>query len=852
MKNNYMFVAMLIVFATFLSPSNTEAVTGDLLYTITNDNDFVRPEHLAVDDGGQVYFKSGQHGDYAVWVYDRAGNFLNKWANIGDGGIAIANNMGQVYVNAYMQEKIKVYDRAGNFLLEWDCHRSNDTIMSRPEAITIDEVRERIYVTVFGKRLDKSPYNRIQVYDLEGNFIFEWGDQSYSFEPGHFYFPRAISVDENSGHVYVGDYAFPIQVFDSSGNYLFSFEMSRRTRANGIFVDGNNNLVYVTASDAFLDVYDLAGNLLFTFGGPGTRDGQFFSPYGISLDNNGQVYVADNYNGRIQLFDESGTFISKWKGIGKGDEQFSPQAIDIDSDDNIYVSSDVPISKIGFCKVVVLDHDGNFLRQLEYEAPEGSPDYRPCSTSDIFADNESDLIYVLDQKYGQIHVFDISGQFQFKWGESGSGEGQFSYPSSIDGDGKGRIYVTDSRNNRIQVFDQYGNFLFEWGGAGTGDGQFTNPIDVFVDIVNDRVYVAEPNPNPRVQVFDLDGNFLFKWGDFGSTPGLFIDIISITGDDNGNIYLYDRSSYIHAFDATGNFITQWINWTGNAIATDSSGLVYSSGIVPSRNSTISMQYPYPPGISVFEGVGSTNLPPNADAGPDIVDKYSCGNLIELDGSASTDPDGDLLTYTWSGPFGTKTGMTATVTLPLGTHTISLMVNDGKGGTAMDNVEIIVVDITPPVVTSATLNGNELMPGLYLSDVLFVMESTDTCSGVASVSYTVDGIQTVVPQSNASTIISTGGDHVISYKAYDNAGNISEISNLSFSLFEANDSGLSNLTDYFLKEGLIDPQMENSLKTQISTANPNAFINHIEAQSGKKIDPVAAQILIDGARAIMSN
>ena len=95
-----------------------------------------------------------------------------------------------------------------------------------------------------------------------------------------------------------------------------------------------------------------------------------------------------------------------------------------------------------------------------------------------------------------------------------------------------------------------------------------------------------------------------------------------------------------------------------------------------------------------------NEAPVADAGPD--QPIECadpnGTLVSLDGTASSDPDDDPLIYTWTGPFGTASGPTPTVTMPLGVHTITLTVDDGNSGTDTDEVVVTVEDTTAPVIT----------------------------------------------------------------------------------------------------------------------------------------------------------
>ena len=107
------------------------------------------------------------------------------------------------------------------------------------------------------------------------------------------------------------------------------------------------------------------------------------------------------------------------------------------------------------------------------------------------------------------------------------------------------------------------------------------------------------------------------------------------------------------------------------------------------------------GAWTLSAVTTLNTPPVADAGPDqIVECTSpAGASVTLDGSASFDPDGDTLTFTWTDELNNviATGPTPTVSVALGTHTFTLTVDDGRGGTDSDTVVITVQDTTPPVI-----------------------------------------------------------------------------------------------------------------------------------------------------------
>ena len=96
-------------------------------------------------------------------------------------------------------------------------------------------------------------------------------------------------------------------------------------------------------------------------------------------------------------------------------------------------------------------------------------------------------------------------------------------------------------------------------------------------------------------------------------------------------------------------------------------------------------------------VVSVSTPPVADAGPDqpVTATESSGVTISLDGTGSSDPDNDPLTFSWVAPgitFDDPTSPIPTATFPLGTTIVTLVVNDGAVDSVPDTVEITVVNL----------------------------------------------------------------------------------------------------------------------------------------------------------------
>jgi len=266
-------------------------------------------------------------------------------------------------------------------------------------------------------------------------------------------------------------------------------------------------------------------------------------------------------------------------------------------------------------------------------------------------------------------------------------------------------------------------------------------------------------------------------------------------------------------------------------------------------------------------VVSPNHPPIANAGPDqMVEATSpSGASVTLNGSGSSDPDGDPLTYNWTGPFGAVSGVSNTVTIPLGTYTVTLTVNDGHA-TATDTVDITVRDTTPPdTIINSAVDGNGAAVaggGSTLSNsITFTFGGTDAV-GVTGFQCRLDAAAYGSCSSPASKSALAIGSHTFQVRAFDAAGNV-DPSPASFTWTVVTPAqAVQNLITIIGNMGL-PGGVATSLNAPLSNINTNnqaaacnklnAFINQVNAkvQNGQ-LTSVQASQLLQAANAIKAS
>ncbi len=141
---------------------------------------------------------------------------------------------------------------------------------------------------------------------------------------------------------------------------------------------------------------------------------------------------------------------------------------------------------------------------------------------------------------------------------------------------------------------------------------------------------------------------------------------------------------------------------------------------------------------------SANQSPVANAGVD--QRVECPvTRVTLNGGRSSDPDGDALSYEWRE--GSRVvGRAASITLApsLGTHTYTLTVSDGKGGTSSDDVVVTMYDATPPTI-QVSLSPRSLWPPNHkMVDVVARVAVSDHCTPASRLVWSLTSITSNEP------------------------------------------------------------------------------------------------------------
>ncbi len=347
---------------------------------------------------------------------------------------------------------------------------------------------------------------------------------------------------------------------------------------------------------------------------------RFYNPYGVAVDNGGNVYVADTNNDTVRKISPSGvvsTLAGKAGSQGSTDgtgaaAQFNgPLGVAVDSGGNVYVSD----SGNNTIRMIT---PGGFVTTLAGKAgSSGSTDGTGSAArfNDPFgvAVDGSGSVYVADTYNNTVRKISPSGVVSTLAGKAGSqgstdGPGsaaQFNIPNGIAVDSGGNVYVADTDNYTIRKISPSGVVSTLAGTAesfgsedGTGsEAQFNGPFGVAVDS-GGNVYVADTFNyairmiSPSGVVSTLAGTAASSGNadGTGATAGFYYPS-GVAVDSGGNVYVADTfnstvrkitpSGVVSTLAGTAGLFGS-VDGTGseaqfgdpNGVAVDSGGNVY--------------------------------------------------------------------------------------------------------------------------------------------------------------------------------------------------------------------------------------------------------------------------------------
>ena len=212
-----------------------------------------------------------------------------------------------------------------------------------------------------------------------------------------------LAIDDND-RLFVTDLKMRhVAVFDSKHKEETSFGADVLGRPGGVAIDIENRLLYVvdTESDV-VAVFDAdTFKLLRRIGTPGkkhtlTEPGTFSLPSSVAVDKDGNVYVTDTFNDRVEVFDADGNFIRAFGTPGDGPGHFErPKGIAIDPDGHVWVVDGAQD------RVQVFSNEG---RLLIYFGEHGEWPGMFMQANDIAID-KMNRVFVSEQFLGRVQMF---------------------------------------------------------------------------------------------------------------------------------------------------------------------------------------------------------------------------------------------------------------------------------------------------------------------------------------------------------------------------------------------------------------------------------------------------------------
>ncbi|MBN1476269.1 hypothetical protein JXA47_05920 [Candidatus Sumerlaeota bacterium] len=272
-------------------------------------------------------------------------------------------------------------------------------------------------------------------------------------------------------------------------------------------------------------------------GGRGLAPGQFMRPRAVICDTDGRLFVIDR-SGWVQRLAPDGSPETRWR-LPAWDNG-TPTGMTLDDKGNLWVAD------THYSRILVYTPDGEMILQFGESAPpsgEIGPGQMIFPT-DVALDGRGH-VYVTE--YGnrvRVLRFTEEGEFIDEWNprDPETGDDLLMRPMAIVWEeSRGDLLLADSCHHRLVRMSPEGEILESIGHEGTGEGEFRYPYDVALGPAGE-IYVCEWE-NMRVQRLAADGTFERSWGGQGREPGELFSPWGVTVRPDGALVVADTENH---------------------------------------------------------------------------------------------------------------------------------------------------------------------------------------------------------------------------------------------------------------------------------------------------------------------
>lgn len=267
----------------------------------------------------------------------------------------------------------------------------------------------------------------------------------------------------------------------------------------------------------------------------GSGPGQFHGPSAVALDRQGNAYVTDTGNNRVQKLSSDGVPLRQWGTHGKRTVQFdTPTDIAVTTHGAIYVDD------FGNNRIEKLSQAGRQLDEIE-------------QMSGSLATNPEDAVLVANVARRHVWKFSWNADPLGNWEISNLGGARLPFRAGVAFDGQGDILICDRANNRVLKFVLHGTRLAPVATfpAATDQYRLSRPSGVAIDRIG-SIYIADTRHDRIVKLSPL-GRLLAIWGRPGVRLGEFNQPSSLAVDAEGNIFVTDfYNDRVQKFSPSGH------------------------------------------------------------------------------------------------------------------------------------------------------------------------------------------------------------------------------------------------------------------------------------------------------------